>query len=135
MFAGDAGGFGVGRCGLRSEFGETEVENFSGAAGGDKNVGGLDIAVDDSFGVRGIESVGNLNADVFYGEISRGLPEMRCLRVWPSSNSMAIKRGRRLRQFRKWCRCWGDSERTRRELRAESEEGPGDRSRCPREEI
>lgn len=28
---------------------------------GDKNVGGLNVAVDDSFGVRGIQSVRNLN--------------------------------------------------------------------------
>src|SRR5271169_4242455 len=34
---------------------------------GDENVGGLDVAVDDSFAVGGIERVGNLNGDVEYG--------------------------------------------------------------------
>jgi len=28
---------------------------------GDKNIGGLDIAVDDAFGMRGVERIGNLN--------------------------------------------------------------------------
>jgi hypothetical protein len=48
----------------RSDFGETEIENFDVAALGDENVGGLDVAVDDAFGVRGIEGVRDLNGDV-----------------------------------------------------------------------
>jgi hypothetical protein len=33
------------------------------AAFGDENVGGLDVAVNDVFGVRGVERVGNLNRE------------------------------------------------------------------------
>ncbi len=43
------------------DFGETEVENFCLAAGGDKNVGWFDVAVDDIFGVSGVESVGDVD--------------------------------------------------------------------------
>jgi hypothetical protein len=34
---------------------------------GDENVGGLDVAVNDTGGVRGIERVGDLNSDVEQG--------------------------------------------------------------------
>ena len=44
--------------------GEAEVENFCVAAAGDENVGGFDVAMDDGGGVSGVESVGDLNADV-----------------------------------------------------------------------
>ena len=49
---------------LWKEFGEAKIENFDGAALGDENVGGLDIAVDDAFFVGGVEGVGELDADV-----------------------------------------------------------------------
>ena len=45
------------------ELGQAEVENFGGAAIGDKHVGGLDVAMNDAFFVRGIEGVGDLNAE------------------------------------------------------------------------
>ena len=44
-----------------SHFGQAEVQNLGVAAADDKNVGGLDVAMDDSFGVSGIQSIGNLN--------------------------------------------------------------------------
>src|SRR5208282_1698886 len=43
------------------ELGQAEVENLGVSPVGDKNVCRLDVAVDDSLGVRGVESVGNLN--------------------------------------------------------------------------
>ena len=46
------------------DLGEAEVEDFGVAALGDENVGGLDVAVNDAFGVGGIESVGNLDTEV-----------------------------------------------------------------------
>ena len=49
---------------LRQELGEAKIENFDGAAPGDENVGGFDVAVDDAFFVGGVEGVGQLDADV-----------------------------------------------------------------------
>src|SRR5437879_9936782 len=48
----------------RTDLGETEVENLGLAAGGHKNIGWLDVAVDDAFGVRGVQRVGHLAPQV-----------------------------------------------------------------------
>ena len=53
------GGEGIADCGLGAgagDFRQTEVENFGLAAGGDENVGGLDVAMDDTFRVGGVEA-------------------------------------------------------------------------------
>src|ERR1700722_8371024 len=47
-------------------FGQSEVKNLGLVAAGYKNIGGLDVAVDDSLGVSGVESVGDLSAEVEY---------------------------------------------------------------------
>src|SRR5262249_50067055 len=47
-----------------NELGEAEIKNFDGPAIGDKNVSGLDIAMDDAFSVSGVEGVGELDSDV-----------------------------------------------------------------------
>ena len=49
---------------IGQEFGEAKIENFDGATVGDENVGGLDVTMDDAFFVRGVEGVGELDADV-----------------------------------------------------------------------
>src|SRR2546429_6016740 len=49
---------------LFRSLGETEVENLGLAAGGHKNSGWLDVAVDDAFGVRGVQRVGHLAPQV-----------------------------------------------------------------------
>ena len=50
------------RVGLAgSNFCQAEIENLGVAALGDKNVGRLDVAMDNAFGVRRIECVGDLN--------------------------------------------------------------------------
>ena len=67
------GGFGAGA----GDFGEAEVENFCVAARGDENVGGLDVAVDDAFGVGGVESVGDVD-----GEVEQGFEIERAARRW-----------------------------------------------------
>ena len=48
----------AGGAGGARDFRQTEIENLGVAAIGDENVGGLDVAVDDSLAVRGIERIG-----------------------------------------------------------------------------
>ena len=45
------------------DLGQAEVQNLGVAALGDENVRGLDVAVNDSLGMRGVESVGDLDAE------------------------------------------------------------------------
>ena len=47
--------------------------------------------MDDAFGVGGVESAGDLNAEIEDVSMSSGFSAIRCLRVWPSRNSMAMK--------------------------------------------
>ena len=57
-------GDGFGFVAIRDhELSEAEVEDFGVAALGEKNVGGLDVAMNDAFFVRGVESVGNFDTD------------------------------------------------------------------------
>jgi len=58
---------------------------------GDEDVRGLDVPVDDAFGMRGIERVGNLDPQPSRTSVSMGLPAMRCFSVMPSRNSMTMK--------------------------------------------
>src|SRR6266566_3718519 len=50
------------RYGFGREFGQAEVEDFGVAAIRDKEVRGLNVAMNDAFGVRGIQGVGDLDA-------------------------------------------------------------------------
>jgi len=45
------------------DFRQAEIENLGVAALGHKDVGGFDVAVDDALGMRGVEGVGDLNAE------------------------------------------------------------------------
>ena len=45
------------------DLGQAEVENLGVAALGDEDVRGLDVAMDDSLGVRGVEGVGDLDGE------------------------------------------------------------------------
>ena len=58
------GDFGCGRArASEGHLGKTKVKNFGVAAFGDKNIGGLDVAVNDVFGVRSIERVGDFDGE------------------------------------------------------------------------
>src|SRR5882672_1521144 len=65
--AGEVGDVGVVNGGViavpRDEFCETEIENFCRTAIREKNVGGFDVAMEDTFFVSRVESVGELNAE------------------------------------------------------------------------
>src|SRR5215467_5998852 len=61
---------GSGHGGLRtagahgaSDFSQTEVENFGMAALRDENIGGLDIAMNDVFGMRSVQGIGNFDGE------------------------------------------------------------------------
>jgi hypothetical protein len=46
----------------RRQFGQTEIQNLCVAARSDKQIGGLDVAMNNSGGVRGVQPLGNLPA-------------------------------------------------------------------------
>ena len=54
----------VQRCALS----QTEIEYFGLITRCDKNVGGLDVAVHDAAGVRCVQGIGNLDAQVEHGQ-------------------------------------------------------------------
>ena len=62
-------GHGIGRCNLAGgsgcwrDFGEAEVQNFGVTPLGDKEVGGLDVAMDNALGVCGVEAVGDFDGE------------------------------------------------------------------------
>src|SRR5580704_6483834 len=49
------------------DFGQTEVENFYLTSCGNKNVGRLDVAMNDSLGVCRVQCVGDLDAKIQQG--------------------------------------------------------------------
>ena len=50
--------------GCRGGSGEAEVEDLGDALGGDDDVTGLQVAVDDAFVVRGFQGLGDLPGDL-----------------------------------------------------------------------
>jgi len=75
----------------RDEFCKTEIENFCLTAVGEKNVGGLDVAMNDTFFVSGVERVGELNAESSVRFSGSGPVRMTWSRALPSSSSIAMK--------------------------------------------
>src|ERR1700722_17410251 len=65
------GGYGgrgiVGRSEFGSYLGQTEIQKLGVAAPGNEDIGRLDVAMDDTFAVRGVERVGDLNRERHQG--------------------------------------------------------------------
>src|ERR1700723_2548255 len=53
----------IARC-IAMNFGEAKIEQLGLAAFGDENICGLDIAMNDSFGMSGFKRVGDLNSEI-----------------------------------------------------------------------
>src|SRR5882724_679728 len=51
-------------AGTRNQFGQAEIQYLGLSTPGDENIGRLEIAMDDSTLMGGVEGVGNLNGDV-----------------------------------------------------------------------
>ncbi len=78
------------------DFGEAEIENFGMAALSDENVGGLDVAMDDAFGVSGIESVGDFDGDFeesiqFHGLAGNDVLESGAVETFHDHEGMAVE--------------------------------------------
>src|SRR5712691_8571647 len=86
-------GLGIAADGLAcvSDFGQSEVQDLGVPTFGDKDVRRLDVAMDDPFGVRRIERIGDFDGHPSQRSISRGPPSIRRLSVVPSRYSMAMK--------------------------------------------
>ena len=70
----------------RSHLGKTEIEDLDVTARSDEDVRGLDVAMDDAGGMRGVQRVGNLDPDVeqrIHAERAGGEPilQRRALQV------------------------------------------------------
>ena len=84
-----------GICGGRGNLGQAEVENLGVPALGDENVGGLDVAMDDAFAVRGIERVGDLDGQAeqhvhFQRATGDAVLEGQAIEVLHGDESLAI---------------------------------------------
>ena len=71
-------------------FRQSEIEYLGVTALGHEDIGGLDVAMHDAFGMRGVQCVGDLDGQASSVSRSNGRPQMRCFRVMPSRNSMAM---------------------------------------------
>jgi hypothetical protein len=71
---------------FRRDLGEAEIENLGVAVPGDEDIGGLDVPMDDTLAVGGIEPSVISIASVSSDAVSSGRLPIRCLSVTPSRN-------------------------------------------------
>ena len=99
---------------FRRQLGQAEVEHLHRPAARQEDVGRLDVAMQDAFGVRRVERVGDLRRDVEHQPADRA--------AVPTAGDRAARRraapsrdraGLRVRRSRRSCRCSGDSATTR----------------------
>ena len=82
------GGIGCPRaCGRN--FSESKIENLGVATLGDEKIRGLDVAMDNAFGMSSIERVGNFDGEAAAFRLNR-LAGDAVLQGQPSRNSMAM---------------------------------------------
>ena len=115
-------------CVDRGTLGETEVENLHTSIGGDEDVLGFEIAMDDAAGVGGREACHHL-MDQLDGTLERDGPRsMRTRRVSPSSSSVT-KNGTSLNPTSKIAMTFGATTRRRRGPLARTAAGARDPNR------
>ncbi len=51
-------------AGLQRQLGQPEIQNLGYALGGDENVGGLDVPMNDALFMRRLQPIGNLDGDI-----------------------------------------------------------------------
>ena len=78
-------------CRRIDHFSQSKIQNLGVTSLGDEDIRGLDVAMDDALGVRGVEGVGDFNGEREHSLHFQGRPAIRCFRVMPSRNSMAMK--------------------------------------------
>ena len=60
----DMSGRRFGAAGRRRLLGQAEVQDLDLSRLGDKDIGRLDVAMDDSFGMSGVQAVGDLDGNI-----------------------------------------------------------------------
>jgi len=74
-----------------SHFSQTEIQNLRVTSVGDEDIRGLNVSMNDSLGMRGIERVSYIKRDFQRPLQFQRRPEITCFRVFPSRYSMAMK--------------------------------------------
>ena len=75
----------------RRQLGQTEIQNLGVASLRDENVGGLDVAVDDAFSVRRVQSFRNLDRSIQNAFDFHRAPADALLQRHAFQHSMAMK--------------------------------------------
>ena len=94
-----------------NRLGQAKSRIFCVAAIGDEEIGGLDVAMDDAFGVGGIEGIGDADGESSVSiDWQPACPWITCFSV-STLQELHGDEGPAdsHRRCRRWCRCWDDS--------------------------